>query len=56
MTNKKQEAVDTLWVKYKKTLEMLNDALDELEKKPKEVEVIKYCNSFIFVSNILVFV
>ena len=41
MTNKKQEAVDTLWVKYKKTLEMLNNALDELEKKPKEVEVIK---------------
>jgi hypothetical protein len=41
MTNKKQEAVDTLWAKYKKILEMLNDALDELEKKPKEVEVIK---------------
>ena len=41
MTNKKQETVDTLWVKYRKTLEMLNDALDELEKKPKEVEVIK---------------
>ena len=41
MTNKKQETVDTLWIKYRKTLEMLNDALDELEKKPKEVEVIK---------------
>ena len=41
MTNKKQETVDTLWVKYRKTLEMLNNALDELEKKPKEVEVIK---------------
>ena len=41
MTNKKQETVDTLWIKYRKTLEMLNDALDQLEKKPKEVEVIK---------------
>ena len=74
--SRKQETIDTLWVKYRKTLEMLNDALDknetlteelddalgrnetlteefedalfenrnlkvELDKKPKEVEVIK---------------
>ena len=67
--SRKQETIDTLWGKYRKTLEMLNDALDknetlteelddallenrnlkadldqhkvELDKKPKEVEVIK---------------
>lgn len=41
MTNKKQEAVDELWEKYRKTLELLNNALDELAKKPKEVVIEK---------------
>tara|TARA_A100001011_G_C13893553_1_gene668040 strand:+ start:50 stop:247 length:198 start_codon:yes stop_codon:yes gene_type:complete len=27
----KQETINTLWIKYKKTLEMLSDALDENE-------------------------
>ena len=40
MTNEKQVAIDALWEKYAKILEMFNDTLDELEKKPKEVEVI----------------
>jgi hypothetical protein len=67
--SRKQETIDTLWVKYRKTLEILNETLDnnesikaeldnallenkrlsadldqhkiELDKKPKEVEVIK---------------
>ena len=38
--NIKQE-LDTLWIKYQKTLEMLDQTLDELDQKPKEVEVIK---------------
>ena len=40
MTNEKQVAINALWEKYAKILEMFNDTLDELEKKPKEVEVI----------------
>ena len=40
MTNEKQIAINALWEKYAKILEMFNDTLDELEKKPKEVEVI----------------
>ena len=40
MINEKQVAIDALWEKYAKILEMFNDTLDELEKKPKEVEVI----------------
>ena len=27
----KQETINTLWIKYKKTLELLSDALDENE-------------------------
>jgi len=48
MTSKKQEAVDQLWDKYRKALEMLDDALleneqlkTELMEKPKEIEVEK---------------
>ena len=40
MINEKQVAINALWEKYAKILEMFNDTLDELEKKPKEVEVI----------------
>jgi len=40
MTNEKQVAINTLWEKYAKMLEMNISLLDELEKKPKEVEVI----------------
>jgi len=40
MTNEKQVAIDALWEKYAKMLEMNISLLDELEKKPKEVEVI----------------
>ena len=40
MINEKQVAIDALWEKYAKILVMFNDTLDELEKKPKEVEVI----------------
>ena len=36
-----QEALDQLWEKYGTMLASLNDALDELEKKPKEVIVEK---------------
>ena len=38
--NEKQVAIDALWEKYAKMLEMNISLLDELEKKPKEVEVI----------------
>ena len=34
----KQEIINDLWKRYAKTLERLNQALDELAKKPKEVE------------------
>ena len=40
MINEKQVAINALWEKYAKILEMFNDTLDELEKKQKEVEVI----------------
>jgi hypothetical protein len=39
--NKIQEALDDLWIRYGKTLSSLNDALDQLDKKPKEVIVEK---------------
>ena len=52
MPNNKQETVDTLYVKYQRTLELLSNAIDEneikdktiaqlqqeLDAKPKEVE------------------
>ena len=40
MTNEKQEAINALWEKYANMIEMNISLLDELEKKPKEVEVI----------------
>jgi len=40
MDNKNKANIDALWAKYQKTLEMLNDALEKLEQKPKEVEKI----------------
>ena len=55
MPNNKQDTVDTLYVKYQRTLELLSNAIDEneikdktiaqlkqeLDAKPKEVEVEK---------------
>ena len=41
MSDDKQKQIDALYAKYQKTLELLNDALDQLAQKPKEVEVEK---------------
>ena len=41
MADDKQKQIDDLYAKYQKTLELLNDALDQLAEKPKEVEVEK---------------
>ena len=41
MADDKQKQIDDLYAKYQKTLELLNDALDQLALKPKEVEVEK---------------
>ena len=41
MADDKQKQIDDLYAKYQKTLERLDDALDQLAKKPKEVEVEK---------------
>lgn len=41
MISKHQASIDELWQKYAKALELLNDTLDELAKKPKEVVVEK---------------
>jgi hypothetical protein len=38
MADDKQKQIDDLYAKYQKTLELLNDALDQLAEKPKEVE------------------
>ena len=32
-----KESIDNIWEKYAKTLKLLSNALDELDKKPKEV-------------------
>ena len=32
-----QKALDSLWERYGNTLAMLDDALEQLDKKPKEV-------------------
>jgi len=37
MDSKNKTNIDALWAKYQKTLEMLDDALEKLEQKPKEV-------------------
>jgi len=39
MSDNIKKELDTLWIKYQKTLEMLDQTLDELDKKPKEVEI-----------------
>jgi len=48
MASSKQDQVDQLWEKYRKTLEMLEEALQDneqlkqqLDEKPKEIEVEK---------------
>tara|TARA_S200002703_G_scaffold7431_1_gene7742 strand:- start:5715 stop:5945 length:231 start_codon:yes stop_codon:yes gene_type:complete len=41
MSDDKQKQIDSLYAKYQKTLELLDDALDQLAEKPKEVEVEK---------------
>ena len=41
MSDDKQKQIDELYAKYQRTLQLLNDALDQLAKKPKEVEVEK---------------
>ena len=41
MADDKQKQIYELYAKYQKTLELLNDALDQLALKPKEVEVEK---------------
>ena len=34
-----KESIDNIWERYTKTLKLLSNALDELDKKPKEVIV-----------------
>ena len=41
MSQDKQKQIDALYAKYQKTLELLDDALNQLAQKPKEVEVEK---------------
>ena len=41
MADDKQKQIDELYAKYQKTLQLLDDALDQLAEKPKEVEVEK---------------
>jgi len=41
MSEDKQKQIDELYAKYQKTLELLDNALDQLAQKPKEVEVEK---------------
>ena len=36
-----KESIDNIWERYAKTLKLLSNALDELDKKPKEVIVEK---------------
>ena len=41
MSDDKQKQIDELYAKYQKILELLDDALNQLAEKPKEVEVEK---------------
>ena len=41
MSTKSQHPLDTLWIKYQKTLEILNDTLDELEETKTQVAELK---------------
>ena len=36
-----KESIDNIWERYAKTLKLLSNALDELDKKPKEIIVEK---------------
>ena len=36
-----KESIDNIWERYAKTLKLLSNALEELEKKPKEVIIEK---------------
>ena len=36
-----KESIDNIWERYAKTLELLSNALNELDKKPKEVIIEK---------------
>ena len=36
-----KESIDNIWKRYAKTLKLLSNALEELEKKPKEVIIEK---------------
>ena len=38
MEDKNKPSLETVWAKYHRTLELLKDALEKLEQKPKEVE------------------
>ena len=55
MTNEKQVAIDALWEKYAKMLEMNISLLDELEKKPKEVEVIVEVEALLLIAAVPLF-
>tara|TARA_B100000519_G_C14209738_1_gene422069 strand:- start:509 stop:853 length:345 start_codon:yes stop_codon:yes gene_type:complete len=37
MSTKNQHTLDSLWIKYQNTLEVLNDTLDELEETKKQL-------------------
>ena len=41
MSTKSQHTLDSLWIKYQKTLEVLNDTLDELEETKTQVAELK---------------
>ena len=36
-----KESIDNIWERYAKTLKLLSNALNELDKKPKEVIIEK---------------
>ena len=44
MDNKSNQTISAIWKKYKRTLNLLDKALDDLEKKPNEVIVEKIIN------------
>jgi len=39
MEDKNKASLETVWAKYHRTLELLKDALEKLEQKPKQIEV-----------------
>ena len=54
-----KESIDNIWKRYAKTLKLLSNALDELDKKPKEVIIEKpnflqkYSYAYTYLSNII---